>query len=141
MLSKINKIENNVIQIGPVIIDPMKLRAALIINEKYDKYFEVAKKNENVELTEKELDLTPIEFKILISLLKLKGQVVSRVILNQEVWGKNMDVGERVVDQHVSSLRKKIKPYHTLIQTVYGVGYRFQIGNNSTSVPDLKVQM
>jgi DNA-binding response OmpR family regulator len=113
---KVHKTESNVIRIGPVIIDPLGLRAALIVDEHSD---------QGHKLVEREMDLTPIEFKILVCLLKHKDRVVSRVFLNEEVWGKKVYVGDRVVDQHVSSLRKKLAPHQSLIHTIYGTGYRF----------------
>lgn len=115
---KVQKTETNIIRIGPVIIDPLGLRAALVVDEKSES---------GQKINEREMDLTPIEFKILVSLLKHKDRVVSRIMLNEEVWGKKVYVGDRVVDQHVSSLRKKLAPYQSLIHTIYGTGYRFLV--------------
>jgi DNA-binding response OmpR family regulator len=129
---KINKTESNIIRVGPVIIDPLGLRAALVVDEKNE---------EGVKITEKEMDLTPIEFKILVSLLKHKDRVVSRTLLNEEVWGKKVYVGDRVVDQHVSSLRKKLTPYQSLIHTVYGTGYRFLVESELKAAPEAQVQL
>jgi two-component system phosphate regulon response regulator PhoB len=124
---KISKTESNIIRIGPVIIDPLGLRAALVVDEQVDG---------SIKITEKEMDLTPIEFKILVSLLKHKDRVVSRVLLNEEVWGKKVYVGDRVVDQHVSSLRKKLAPHQSLIHTIYGTGYRFLVDSEVRSTND-----
>lgn len=74
------------------------------------------------------LDVTPIEFKILAALVKQGGRVVSRNRLLDLVWGENTYGSDRVIDNHVANLRKKLeddpkKPRYVI--SVRGVGYRF----------------
>lgn len=74
------------------------------------------------------LDVTPIEFKILAALVKGGGRVVSRNRLLDLVWGENTYGSDRVIDNHVANLRKKLeddpkKPRYVI--SVRGVGYRF----------------
>ena len=74
------------------------------------------------------LDVTPIEFKILAALVKRGGRVVSRNCLLDLVWGENTYGSDRVIDNHVANLRKKLeddpkKPRYVI--SVRGVGYRF----------------
>lgn len=74
------------------------------------------------------LDVTPIEFKILAALVKQGGRVVSRDRLLDLVWGENTYGSDRVIDNHVANLRKKLeddpkKPRYVI--SVRGVGYRF----------------
>jgi DNA-binding response OmpR family regulator len=74
------------------------------------------------------LDVTAMEFKLLRTFLARRGQVLTIDELNQEVWGKNAFVSDRVVYTHMNNLRKKIEsdppnPRHLI--TVRGVGYRF----------------
>lgn len=72
------------------------------------------------------VDLTGIEFDILVALLRRAGRVVSRTALLEEAGRLDVMVGERTVDVHVSKLRKKLGEdpgSPRLIQTVRGVGY------------------
>ncbi len=75
------------------------------------------------------LDLTPIEFALLYTLMRHYGRALSREQLIEEVWGYDYYGDDRVVDVHIGRLRKKIEadPTHpTLIATVWGAGYRFE---------------
>jgi two-component system OmpR family response regulator len=75
------------------------------------------------------LDLGPKEFDLLAFLMRNRGQVFSRDILLDKVWGYEFAGDTRTVDVHVRWLRQKIepdpeKPVH--LQTVRGVGYKFE---------------
>ena len=75
------------------------------------------------------LDLTPIEFDLLHSLMRHQGRALSRDQLIELVWGYDYYGDDRVVDVHIGRLRKKIEddPTNpTLIATVWGAGYRFE---------------
>ena len=75
------------------------------------------------------VELTPIEFDLLLALARHAGRVLSREQLIEQVWGYDYYGDERVVDVHIGRLRKKVEddPSHpTLIVTVRGVGYRFE---------------
>jgi two-component system alkaline phosphatase synthesis response regulator PhoP len=75
------------------------------------------------------LDLTPIEFELLQTLMRQHGRALSREQLIEQVWGHDYYGEDRVVDVHVGRLRKKVEedPAHpTLIATVWGAGYRFE---------------
>ena len=71
------------------------------------------------------IDLQPREFRLLELLLRNKGQVVTRMMMLEEVWDYHFDPGTNVIDVHISRLRKKIdeggRP--PLLHTVRGVGY------------------
>ena len=77
----------------------------------------------------KDLGLTPKEFKLLYFLVKNKDQVISREQLLRGVWNYN-DLGtSRIVDIHISHLRDKIEPdprHPKYIKTVRGFGYTFE---------------
>lgn len=76
-----------------------------------------------------ELDLTPIEFDLLQALARHAGRVLSREQLVEQVWGVDYYGDERVVDVHIGRLRKKIEDDPAepdLIDTVWGMGYRFE---------------
>jgi DNA-binding response OmpR family regulator len=74
------------------------------------------------------INLTAKEFSLLATLLQRPGQVFTRSVLLDTVWGGSSDVYTNVVDLYVSYLRKKLdltgKPSH--IRTVRGVGYAFE---------------
>jgi len=74
------------------------------------------------------VDLSPKEFDLLVTLVRQKGAVVSRMELLKGVWGYSANVESRTVDTHVSLLRRKLEdnpshPRHIL--TVWKAGYRF----------------
>jgi two-component system alkaline phosphatase synthesis response regulator PhoP len=77
------------------------------------------------------VDLTSLEFDLLLALAGHPRLVFSRAQLTQRVWGADFFGDERVVDVHIKELRKKLEddPGHPmLITTVRGVGYRFEGG-------------
>ena len=72
-----------------------------------------------------EILLTALEFKLLKHLLKRKGRVQSRDQLLSDVWQLSTEVTTRTVDTHIKRLREKLGKSGNLIQTIRGVGYRF----------------
>ena len=74
-------------------------------------------------------NLTPTEFKILTTLAEKPGRVYSRLQLMNIAMGEAFVNYERSVDTHVSNLRKKLSELGSTasIQTVYGIGYRFEV--------------
>lgn len=80
--------------------------------------------------SERELDLTPNEFRILLHLVRHNGKVLSRAEILDEVWGQSVHVQDRTVDTHVYSLRKKLGPDATLITAVPSRGYVVDISNS-----------
>jgi DNA-binding response OmpR family regulator len=81
-----------------------------------------------VRLREERIDLTAKEFALLATLMQRPGQVFSRSVLLDTVWGVPGEVSTSVVELYVSYLRKKLdregEPSH--IRTVRGVGYTFE---------------
>jgi DNA-binding response OmpR family regulator len=76
----------------------------------------------------KPVEVTPIELKLLATFIRHRRQTLSRVRLLDEVWGRGTFVTDRVVDTHVTNLRKKIeaKPGEPrFLISVRGMGYRF----------------
>jgi hypothetical protein len=68
--------------------------------------------------------LTPLEFAVVENLQTHHGKVVTRVSLLRDVWGHNYVGGSNVVDSTIRSIRKKLGPYASSIDTVRGFGYR-----------------
>ncbi len=71
---------------------------------------------------EKEIILTSLEYDLLLLFLENKNQSFSRDAILKRVWGENYFGSDRVVDDLVRRLRKKMKTLH--INTIYGFGYR-----------------
>ena len=79
----------------------------------------------DVSVYEQSIILTALEFKLLKHLLKRKGRVQTRDQLLGDVWGYSSEVTTRTVDTHIKRLREKLGKPGELIQTIRGVGYRF----------------
>ena len=82
-----------------------------------------------VYLDNNEITCTNKEFDILTYLLQRKGQAVSRDDLLTYLWGdNNSDYESRTIDVHIKSLRFKLNDNDgSLIQTIYGIGYKIGI--------------
>jgi len=72
-----------------------------------------------------QVEMTALEFRLLIALFESRGRVRSRDQLLEEVWGHSPDMETRTVDTHVKRLRQKLAAAGNYIETVRGVGYRF----------------
>jgi len=76
----------------------------------------------------KPVELTALEFKLLAAFVRNRGRLLSRGQLLDLVWGHDTFVTDRVVDNHVVALRKKIEPERSqprYLLSVRGMGYRF----------------
>ena len=71
-----------------------------------------------------EVTLTPLEFKLLSTLMSRLGRVQSREQLLEDVWEMSSEVETRTVDTHVKRLREKLGSGRDLLETVRGIGYR-----------------
>lgn len=72
------------------------------------------------------LQLTPSEYRLLLSLAQNKNKVLSREQLIALVQGEGVSVVDRAIDTHVFGLRKKLSKCSDLLETVRGVGYRIR---------------
>ena len=79
-----------------------------------------------VTLFENELALSPKEFDLLLKLAQNEHLVMKREQLLQAVWGYHYFGDSRTVDTHIKSLRDRLGPYRGIIQTIWGVGYKFE---------------
>jgi two-component system phosphate regulon response regulator PhoB len=95
----------DVVRVGPILIDRSAHR---------------------VSVDGSELDLTPTEFKLLMTLAERRGRVQSRALLLEIVWDAAPDIQTRTVDMHVQRLRTKLGAAGELIETVRGFGYRLR---------------
>mgnify|MGYP005704733915 FL=1 len=105
----------------------LKKRTDNSANEQILKYGPISMNLEahDVSVYEQSIILTALEFKLLKHLLKRKGRVQTRDQLLGDVWGYSSEVTTRTVDTHIKRLREKLGKTGELIQTIRGVGYRF----------------
>jgi DNA-binding winged helix-turn-helix (wHTH) protein len=80
-----------------------------------------------LSVNQRALDLTTTEYEILACLLQHAGRVVSRETLMTAVFGRAFHPLDRVVDVHVSHLRKKLGCHRALIVTVRNIGYLLRL--------------
>jgi two-component system response regulator BaeR len=76
------------------------------------------------------LDLTPVEFRLLRTLLDPPGRVWSRERLLDRLYDDHRVVSDRTVDSHIKNLRRKLgaaRPDAECIRSVYGVGYKLEL--------------
>lgn len=73
------------------------------------------------------VELSRLEFKILLHLCEHRNRVLSRDILVQNAWGPGESVSARTVDAYVKRLRQKLGTARHSIETVRGVGYRLSV--------------
>lgn len=72
------------------------------------------------------VSLPPKEFDLLMKLAGNERMVFSREQLLDQVWGFDYFGDARTVDTHIKALREHLGPYRKLIETVWGVGYKFE---------------
>lgn len=101
-ISKKPNIPKNIISVGPYKIDKAK---------------------RNVYIEDKIIDLTSREFDIILYFLSNKSKAISRGELLQRCWEEDYYGSDRVVDNYIKNIRKKL-PYLS-IETIYGFGYRY----------------
>jgi two-component system response regulator BaeR len=83
-----------------------------------------------VALDGKDIELTPVEFRLLAALAAVPGRVFSRDGLLEKLYADHRVVTDRTVDAHVKNLRRKlaeIRPGSDLVRSIYGVGYKLEL--------------
>jgi len=78
-----------------------------------------------VWVADREVDLTALEFNLLVTLYDRRNRVQNRTTLLDDVWGIEASITTRTVDTHVKRLREKLGQAGNYVETVRGVGYRF----------------
>ena len=97
--------ETDVVSVGPLSIDRSAHR---------------------VRVDGREIELTPTEYRLLLTLAERRGRVQARGHLLESVWEAAPDIQTRTVDMHVQRLRAKLGDAGELIETVRGFGYRLR---------------
>ena len=85
--------------------------------------------NRRASLDDRSIDLTPTEFNILELLMRFHGQVVTRKMLCEHVWGFDWDGPTNVIEVHINRLRGKIDKHRevSMIRTIRGRGYALTV--------------
>lgn len=100
---------------------------------RYNKYKDIIK-IDNIEINvmgrivkknNKEIDLTPKEFDLLMLLVQNKGVALYREIIFEKIWGEEFEFETRTLDLHIQRLRKKLD-WKDKIKTIYKVGYMLE---------------
>lgn len=95
---------------------------------KFSDELEINMLSHNVKVRGESVILTNTEYKILLLLAKNPSRVFSREQLLELTIDEHYEKMDRVIDAHIKNLRQKIEldtKKATIIQTVYGVGYKF----------------
>ena len=87
---------------------------------------EIVPGRHRVSVVGKTLKLTAAEFRLLHFLASHPGRVFTRDQLLNKIAGADVAIIDRNVDVHIRSIRKKLESHQDLIETVWGVGYRFR---------------
>ncbi|MGH4120221.1 response regulator transcription factor [Clostridium sp.] len=85
----------------------------------------------NTYVNDKLVTLTPKEYSLLTFFAGNPNRVFSREQLLNEVWGYDFFGDDRTVDTHIKMLRESIKEYRKFIVTVWGTGYKFEVGGKN----------
>ncbi|MCJ7691293.1 MAG: response regulator transcription factor [Clostridiaceae bacterium] len=85
----------------------------------------------NTYVNDKLVTLTPKEYSLLTFFAVNLNRVFSREQLLNEVWGYDFFGDDRTVDTHIKMLRESIKEYRKFIVTVWGTGYKFEVGGKN----------
>ena len=80
-----------------------------------------------VYIKDEEIKLTPKEYDLLVYLINNKNIALSREELLSKIWGYDFFGDDRTIDTHIKMLRNNLGDYRDLIQTVRGMGYKFEI--------------
>lgn len=75
----------------------------------------------------KELPLTPKEYDLLVYFINNKGIALSREQLLNNIWNYDYFGNDRTIDTHIKMLRNNLGKYRDLINTVRGMGYKFEV--------------
>jgi len=92
-----------------------------------DEHLAVDFEQKTADLDGRRMTLTRKEYDLLALLVAHAGGIVPRNALLKQVWGYGADIRTRTLDVHIRRLRRKLGAYaDTYIETIFGIGYRFQ---------------
>jgi DNA-binding response OmpR family regulator len=140
----IDKIDAYSFGVSDYVTKPFNMDVLVALIENKVKYFVLNEKTElhrfgdiehhpnthSLLKSNKKIELTILENRILLYFLKNVNKVINRDELMMVVWGYNSDVNTRTLDMHIVRLRKKIEENSDrpeYLQTVRGIGYKFVV--------------
>jgi len=92
-----------------------------------DPHLEVDFARASASLDSRRMVLTRKEFELLSLMVQNAGEIIPREALLWRVWGYSTQIRTRTLDVHIRRLRKKLGGYsEQYIETIFGIGYRFQ---------------
>ena len=92
-----------------------------------DTHLDISFEHHRVAMDGMPVTLTRKEYELLALLSQHAGEIVPRDVLLQQIWGYGEGIRTRTLDVHIRRLRKKLAPLSArYIETIFGVGYRFQ---------------
>jgi DNA-binding response OmpR family regulator len=108
----------------PFSLDEMSARVEVLLRRRPLELDLVRRK---AKYRERELDLQPTEWRVLEFMMRHAGQILTRMMIFEAVWGCCFDPGTNLIDVHVGHLRKKIDiaGERSMIRTIRGSGYLF----------------
>lgn len=80
-----------------------------------------------IQLDDKDLILSNIEYRLLLYLIENENIVLTRDMILDRIWGIDYDGNTRVVDTQIKNLRKKLDYKSNYIKTIIGTGYKFEV--------------
>lgn len=83
----------------------------------------------SASINKNDINLTPLEFKLLFLLVKNHGKVFRRSQIFDQIYENDYSRGDRSIDILINRLRKKLGSYGNWLETVYGIGYCFRRKN------------
>ena len=101
---------------APTTEDAIQFDSILLYPERYE-----------CRVAEQAVDLTPVEFRLLLALVKRPGHVMSRELLMSHCYQDDRIVSHRTIDSHMKNVRQKLQQRlgeKVPVQAVYGVGYK-----------------
>jgi two-component system response regulator BaeR len=105
-------------------------RASGMVMRKDGPAFSIDRGSMRVHIGGEPLPLTPVEFRLLAELIEHPGRVYSRQHLLDFAHDDQRAINDRTIDSHIKNIRRKIEshlPNVDCVQSVYGVGYRFEL--------------
>ncbi len=103
------------------------LKRSIKTSDTYEyKKLRIDNKAHSVYIDNKEIDLTPKEYELLLYFIENKSVALTREQLLSKIWGYDFFGDDRTIDTHIKTLRSRLGEYRFLIKTVRGVGYKYE---------------
>jgi DNA-binding response OmpR family regulator len=122
-ISKPFKFEILLARINVCLRNNIEMRDMVVVYEN----MKIDLKNRQVYIEKAPINLTQMEYELLLYLFRNKGINLQRTLILDRVWGYDYYGDPRTVDTHIKTLRSKMGHYSKLLKTVRGVGYNLEL--------------